>query len=754
MVGEFIKWYNSISIKDTPIVGGKTSSLGEMINNVKVPLPKFFAVTSIAYKHFISENGLEKKIKCILSSRKVGDIKGLVSAGKRIRSLIRNAIFPENLKESICLAYKQFIREADNKFVAIRSSATAEDLPTASFAGQQETFLNVSGEKNVLESIKNCFASLFTNRAISYREDMGFDHLKVYLSVAVQEMINSACSGVAFTLDPDSGFRNVVMINGSWGLGEYVVQGRVTPDEFIYFKPTGRIIGKKLGSKKVKLVRAGKGNVNVKISSKDRSRFVLDEKTAELLGDYCVSIERHYNKPMDIEWAVNENGKLFILQARPETIHAPKQGLTFDRYALNEKGVELVKGKAIGRKVGVGKVRIITNVKDIYSFKKGDVLVTTMTDPDWEPIMKIASAIITDLGGSTSHAAIVSREIGVPAIVGCRDATYKLKREKIVTVDCTKDEGIVYRGALKFSVKHISVEKIPRTATKVMINLGSPDEAFDLGQLPVDGVGLARQEFIVANYIREHPIAMIKANRGGEFIEKLAYGIARIAAAFYPREVIVRLSDFKSNEYKSLEGGEKFEPVEENQMIGWRGASRYNSKIFKPAFKLECEALKRVRGVMGLVNISILIPFCRTVNEGKQVLKLLEKNGLKRSKSLKVYVMAEIPSNIILAEEFCDIFDGFSIGSNDLTQLTLGIDRDNSLLLDEFDERNPAVLKLISSLISVARKRRKYVGICGDAPSSREGYAEFLVKEGISSISVTPDIALETKIKINKIERK
>ncbi len=759
MGGGFILGYDTISKNDTPIVGGKTSSLGEMINKVDVPIPEFFAITADAYKQFIEYAGLHDRIVAIINGMDVHDIKSLQSAGSRIRSLIRGAEFSPELSKAVSDAYSRFEKRfGKNVFVAVRSSATAEDLPSASFAGQQETFLNVRGERDLLEKTKDCFASLFTNRAISYRQDMGFDHFKVFLSVTVQRMIRSdtACSGVAFTLDPDSGFRNVVFINGSWGLGEYIVQGIATPDEFMVLKPTRTIISKKMGSKKVKLVRSKKGNVERKVSKEDRERFVLDDKKIIQLAEYCVRIEEHYKRPMDIEWALDgDENKLYILQARPETVHASKKINFSEKFTLKEKSKVLVEGKAIGRKIGKGKVRIITHAKNIHEFKKGEVLVTTMTDPDWEPIMKIASAIVTDLGGSTSHAAIVSRELGVPAIVGTAKASKILKHGENVTVDCTDDVGRVWSGLLEYFVKKIEIDKVPKTRTRVMVNIGEPDSAFDIAQMPVDGVGLAREEFIIANYIREHPLHMLKQGRGDVYVSKLTEGIAKLAAAFYPREVIVRLSDFKTNEYRMLKGGKDFEPREENPMIGWRGASRYISKEFEPAFRLECKALKKVRDELKLTNVTIMVPFCRTTDEAKGVLKIMKSEGLQRGlNGLKIIVMAEVPSNVILVEEFSKLFDGFSIGTNDLTQLTLGMDRDSVMLGKEFDERNNAVLSLIRTLIKGAHKHGKYVGICGQAPSDYPEYAKFLVELGIDSISLNPDVALETKLKVARLEGK
>ncbi|RLJ01678.1 MAG: phosphoenolpyruvate synthase, partial [Candidatus Aenigmatarchaeota archaeon] len=698
-MSENLVWFNQIGMGDVSLVGGKTASLGEMIRNVKVPVPNGFAITSHAYRSFMESSGLMDKIRRILEELDVDDVRDLRRRGKKIRNMIVNAEFPDDLKKEIVRAYERL----GEGYVAVRSSATAEDLPDASFAGQQETYLNVRGKKNLLEAVKKCMASLFTDRAIHYRVDKGFDHFKVYLSVAVQRMVNSQAAGVMFTLDPDSGFRDVIFINGSYGLGELVVQGEVTPDEFLYFKPTGAIISKKLGDKSKKLVRSGKGNVIKNVSKKDRERYVLTDREVRKLSEYGLRIEKHYGRPMDIEWAKDQDGKLYILQARPETVHSVTKRNIVKEYVLKEKSKVLLTGKSVGRKIGAGKVNVIMDAKEIHKFKKGEVLVTDMTDPDWEPIMRIASAIITDKGGSTSHAAIVSRELGIPAVIGTNIATRTLKTGQKVTVDCTGDEGRVWSGILKYSIREHDIGKLPKTKTKIFMNVGVPENAFDQSRLPVDGVGLARQEFIIGSHIGEHPLAMIESGREEEYIEKLAYGIARIAAAFYPREVIVRLSDFKTNEYANLKGGEKFEPLENNPMIGWRGASRYISKDFEPAFRLECRALKRVRDEFGLTNVKIMIPFCRTIDEAKRTIKIMESEGLKRGKNgLELYVMAEIPSNIILADEFSKLFDGFSIGSNDLTQLTLGVDRDNQNLSKIFDERNEAVKRMIRMLIKEA----------------------------------------------------
>lgn len=750
-----VVWFNEVRNKDVGLVGGKVASLGEMIQKVKVPVPDGFAVTADAYKYFIRENGLDKIIKKELKNLNVHDIKQLQKAGKKIRQDILKAKLPEDLKKNIMNHFKKMQKKyGKNLRVAVRSSATAEDLPDASFAGQQESYMNVT-EKDLLEKVKACFASLFTDRAISYREDKKFDHFSVYLSVGVQKMVDSQAAGVMFTLDPDTGFENTVVINGSWGLGDYVVQGKVTPDEYYVFKPTLGILKKKLGSKRIMEVRAGKSGVKKKIVPKTKQNmFVLTDKEVQTLAEYAKKIEDHYGRPMDIEWAKDANG-LYILQARPETVQSLKKKNILETYKLQQKSRILVQGQAIGRKIGVGKANIIKNVSGIRNFKKGQVLVTEITDPDWEPIMKIASAIVTEKGGRTSHAAIVSRELGIPAVIGAEGATKKIKQGQPVTVDCTKDPGTVWSGALKYKIEKRSIEKLPKTKTDVLVNIGIPEEALEASRLPVDGVGLAREEFIINSYIGEHPLAMIEQGREDEFIEKLATGVAELVAPFYPRPVIVRLSDFKSNEYANLKGGKKFEPEENNPMIGWRGASRYTDPAFEQAFRLECRALKKVRDEMGLTNMIVMIPFCRTLEEAKKTIRIMASEGLRRGKNgLKIFVMAEIPSNIVLADKFSQYFDGFSIGSNDLTQLTLGIDRDSEKLAGTADERNLAVMRLVEQLIATAHKYKRKVGICGQAPSDFPEFVEFLVKNKIDSISVNPDVAVKTKLMVAKVEKR
>ncbi|MBN2101850.1 MAG: phosphoenolpyruvate synthase [Candidatus Aenigmarchaeota archaeon] len=750
----FVLWFDELRKTDTPLVGGKNSSLGEMISQTNVPVPHGFAITSNAYWYFIRSCGLEEVIRKNLTGLDTHNMAMLRKVGKSIRSSIIRAKIPEDLEKMVMEHYKEMCKKSGKNelYVAVRSSATAEDLPDASFAGQQDTYLNITG-RNILKAVKYCIASLFTDRAISYRVDKNFDHLKVALSVGIQEMVNSRVAGVMFTIDPDTGFKNMIVIEGAYGLGENVVQGKVTPDEFHVFKPKKSIIMKKLGSKEKMLIRTKKGNKNVKVDEHLRKRFVLSESDVLHLAEYGMKIEKHYGRPMDIEWAKGDDHKLYILQARPETVHSSGDSSILKKYILLEDGKILVKGQSIGRKIGQGKVNIIKDVKKIDKFKPGEVLVTGMTDPSWEPIMKIASAIVTERGGLTCHAAIVSRELGIPCIIGSGNATKVLKTGQPVTVDCTRKEGFVKAGILKYKLQGIKLDNLRNTKTKVLVNAGIPEEALEASCLPVDGIGLAREEFITSSSIGEHPLHMIEQHREDEYIKKLSEGIAGIAAPFYPRPVILRLADFKTNEYASLEGGAKFEPLERNPMIGWRGASRYIDPKYEPAFRLECRAIKRVRDVMGLTNLKVMVPFCRTVNEAEKVLKIMKSEGLESGKNdLEVYMMAEIPSNVILADQFSKLFDGFSIGSNDLTQLTLGIDRDNEKLLSEFDERNDAVKMLISNLIKTAHKYKRHVGICGEAPSNYPEYVEFLVKEGIDTISVNVDAAVKTKLMVTKIE--
>ncbi|HQA03928.1 MAG TPA: phosphoenolpyruvate synthase [Thermodesulfovibrio thiophilus] len=798
-----ILWLNQISMKDIPLVGGKNASLGEMIRNLSskgINIPDGFAVTADAYKYFINVNNLNEPIKKILSDLDKSNVEELKKRGKKIRNLILSGKMPEDLQNAIIEAYSEMEKKyGKNVDVAVRSSATAEDLPDASFAGQQETYLNIQGAQNVIQAVKKCFASLFTDRAISYRIDKGFNHFSVYLSAAVQKMIRSdkAAAGVIFTIDTETGFKDVVYITGSWGLGEYVVKGVVNPDEFYVFKPTLKegyraIISKKLGAKQQRLIYSddpSKPTRGVKTSSEERQKFILNDDEILTLAKWAVMIENHYGKPMDIEWAkdgdgvTTGSGELFIVQARPETVHSLKRQNYYEIYELKSSANVLCTGLAVGSKIGQGNACLIRNPSEINLFKPGQVLVTDMTDPDWEPIMKIASAIVTNRGGRTCHAAIVSRELGIPCIVGAGNATEIIKPEQEITVDCSKgEEGYVLDGLIPFEVKKIDLTTLPETKTKIMMNVGIPEQSFAQGQIPNDGVGLARIEFIISSHIGVHPLALIEYLKLKEqsqhdhkiakivkeidlktpmyehkpdfYVDKLAQGTAMIGAAFYPNDVIVRFSDFKTNEYANLIGGILYEPVESNPMLGWRGASRYYDPKFEPAFALECIAIKKVRDEMGLKNVKVMVPFCRTVEEGKKVIEVMEKYGLKQGHDgLDIYVMCEIPSNVILAEEFAKIFDGFSIGSNDLTQLTLGLDRDSALVSHIYNERNEAIKRLVKHVIEVAKKYGKKIGICGQAPSDFPEFAEFLVECGINSISLSPDTVLKTRLLVAEKEK-
>jgi pyruvate,water dikinase len=794
---QFILWFDQIDIEDVPHVGGKNASLGEMyryLTKKGVSIPNGFAITAFAYKYILKKAKVEDELKKILQGLDAHNVKDLAERGRKIRQIIRTCEFPEELRQSIVEAYshlcKQYGHDTD---VAVRSSATAEDLPTASFAGQQETYLNIRGADALIDACKNCFASLFTNRAISYRVDKGFDHFKVYLSIGVQKMVRSdlACSGVMFSLDTETGFKDVAFITAAYGLGENVVQGAVNPDEYYVFKPTLKegykpIIKKEVGTKSLRMVYSEEGNKttrNVEVSAEDRKKFVLTDKEILTLAEWACIIEDHYSKkagqwkPMDMEWA--KDGKLnqlFIVQARPETVQSQKNRNIVQEYELLEKGDVLAHGRSVGEKIGAGPVNVIKDVKDISQFEKGEVLVTEMTDPDWEPIMKMAAAIVTNRGGRTCHAAIISRELGIPCVVGTLNGTETIKPDQKVTVSCAEgDDGYVYRGSLKFKINEINLQKMPRTKTKIMMNVGNPDEAFDYSFIPNDGVGLAREEFIINSYIKIHPLALINFNQLKDeklkkqieeitcnykdkrqyFVDQLARGVATIAAAFYPKPVILRFSDFKTNEYANLIGGAMFEPKEDNPMIGWRGASRYYRPGYKEGFALECKAIKIVREEMGLKNVEVMVPFCRTVDEGKRVVEEMAKNGLRKGQhGLRVICMCEIPSNVILAEEFLKIFDGFSIGTNDLTQLTLGLDRDSELVADLYDERNKAVKDLVARVVRVANKRGKYIGLCGDAPSTYPDFAQFLVSAGIKSMSLSPDAVVKTTLKVAEMEKK
>ena len=799
----FVKWYGEVGIADVPSVGGKNAALGEMYSNL-VPLgvrvPDGFALTADAYRHFFKETGLDEKIKEILSDINTKDIHNLQIRGKKVREAILEAVLPQNLQDAVARSYEKLGEKyGKNSDVAVRSSATAEDLPGASFAGQQETYLNVHGIENILIATKKCIASLFTDRAISYRADKGFSHFDAALSVGIQLMVRSdlASSGVAFTIDTETGFDKVILINGIYGLGEFIVQGKIIPDEFIVFKPMlengvqNPIIGKNIGKKNIKLVYAKDGTKQEKVSLPDQQKFCITDEETVRLAKWCFQIEKYFSKkhghyqPMDIEWAKDgKTGELFIVQARPETVISGEDKNVLKEYKLQKTSKILASGIAVGAKIGSGKVRVLRNAKNISLFKKGEVLVTEITDPDWEPIMKIAGAIVTDKGGRTSHAAIVSRELGIPCIVGTGVSTKVLKNGQEVTVDASPGQvGNVYEGIIPFEIMEHHLDKIPKIATKIMVNIGSPDEAFKNHYLPAQGVGLGRLEFIIASHIRVHPNALIdykKLKEGkktpairkllGEiekltplyedktqfYVDELALGIAKIAATFYPNEVIIRFSDFKTNEYRTLLGGILYEPHEENPMLGWRGASRYYDPKFKMAFGLECMAMKKVREDMGFINVVPMIPFCRTPEEGKKVVEIMKEHGLDRAnvKSLKIYVMCEIPSNILLADEFLEVFDGMSIGSNDLTQLTLGLDRDSGIVTHIANENNPSVKKFIAEIIHKCREKNKYIGICGQAPSDYPEFAQFLVSEGIESMSLNPDTVIKIIMALSNKEQK
>ena len=794
---KFVLWLDEIGLDNIPQVGGKNASLGEMTREAqarRINIPDGFAVTVQAYRYLLESAGIVREMKNILSDLDTHDMLNLSEKGSKIRSLIYNAEFPGDLREAIVEAYhKLCVRYGKDTDVAVRSSATAEDLPDASFAGQQETFLNVKGAGDLIDACKKCLASLFTNRAISYREDKGFDQLSVGLSIGIQKMIRSdlASSGVIFSIDTETGFKNAILITGAYGLGETIAQGVVNPDEFYVFKPTLKtgyrpIIQKKLGTKEVKMIYASGADSNttkiLPVSPEDRKLFCLTDDEILTLGRWTMMIEDYYSEkagffmPMDIEWGKDGNtNELFILQARPETVQSQKDVSVLENYVLLEKKTPLVSGMSVGSKIGAGPVHMIETVNEIREFKKAEVLVTDMTDPDWEPIMKIAAAIVTNKGGRTCHAAIVSRELGVPCIVGTGNGTEKVRGVKEVTISCAEGEvGNIYEGILKYDVQKTNLQNIERPKTKIMMNAGNPDMAFDLAAIPNDGVGLARLEFIISNFIKVHPMALIQFdkipdvdvkrkieditqgynNRSNFFVDKLAQGVAKIGAAFYPNDVIVRMSDFKSNEYANLIGGSFFEYEEENPMIGFRGASRYYDDRYRKGFALECRAMKKARSEMGLTNIKLMIPFCRTVSEGERVIKIMAENGLVQGENgLEIYMMVEVPSNIILMEAFGKIFDGFSIGSNDLTQLTLGLDRDSAQVAHIFDERDQAVLDATKMAIRMANKMGKKIGICGQAPSDYPEIARFLVECGIHSISLNSDTVIKTTLDILETEK-
>jgi pyruvate,water dikinase len=815
---KFVLWFEEVGIEDVPMVGGKNASLGEMIQQLTskgVNVPTGFATTAYAYQYFVQKAGLEDKLRKIFADLDVENLKNLQERGKQARALVLNTPFPKELEVEISQAYFKLCerygadprlcdrldpndREQCREFsydtdVAVRSSATAEDLPDASFAGQQETYLNVHGVKSVLESCHKCFASIFTDRAISYRTVKGFDHFEVALSVGVQKMVRSdlASSGVMFSIDTETGFKDAAFVTSAYGLGENVVQGAVNPDEFFIFKPTlakgfRPILNKRLGTKEIKMVYdlgGGKQTKNVPVPGSERQKYSISDDEALLLAKWACIIEDHYSEkrgqysPMDIEWAKDgQTNQLFIVQARPETVQSQKSGSVLKDYKLKGTSEILVTGRAVGEMIGQGQARVILDVDKIGQFKAGEVLITNKTDPDWEPIMKKASAIVTNQGGRTCHAAIIAREMGIPAIVGCNNATGNLQTGQDVTVSCCEgEEGRVYDGLVPFEIIETELDNLPETRTKILMNVGNPEEAFKLSSIPCQGVGLARLEFIIANHIKAHPLALMKydeledelvksdiaaltlgyEDKADFFVDKVAQGVGTIAAAFYPNPVVVRMSDFKSNEYANLLGGATFEPLEENPMIGWRGASRYYDEKYRDAYGLECKALKRVRDEMGLTNVIPMIPFCRTPYEGRRVLAEMEKHGLKRGENgLQVYVMCEIPSNVILADQYSEIFDGFSIGSNDLTQLTLGLDRDSSLVAHIFDERNDGVKDMVRMVIEKAKKNNRKIGICGQAPSDYPEFARFLVELGIDSISLNPDSVLKTLLDVAKLEAK
>ena len=776
-------------------VGGKNASLGEMIRELSaegVRVPGGFATTAAAYRHFISCGHLQQQLHTILDGLDGQDLAQLQAAGAAARSLLLNAALPPDLEEAILQSYRRLDAAgiAGEASVAVRSSATAEDLPDASFAGQQETYLNVRGEAALLAACRRCFASLFTDRAISYRQINGFDHFEVALSIGVQRMVRAdlACSGVMFSIDTETGFRNAVLLTAAYGLGENVVQGAVNPDEYLIFKPTleqgfAPILSQRLGSKAIRMIYGDHGSTrNVEVPAEDRARYALSQDEALQLARWACRIERHYSErrgqptPMDIEWAKDGiSGDLFILQARPETVEARRSTNLLRSWHLEPHQAELLcTGRAIGASVSSGRARILRHPSEIQRFQAGDLLVTERTDPDWEPILKRASGVITNQGGRTCHAAIIAREMGITAIVGAGDATERISDGNTVTASCCEgDEGRVYRGAVAFRVDERDIGELPSTHTRILMNVGNPEEAFSQAAIPCDGVGLARLEFVIASHIRVHPMALLKPERlrdpaereaiaaltsgyahpADYYVDLLAQGMARLAAAFHPRPVILRFSDFKSNEYAKLLGGSSFEPNEENPMIGWRGASRYYAPGFREAFALECQALRRVREQMGLTNVIPMVPFCRTPEEGDRVLAEMARQGLVRGDNgLEVYVMCELPSNVIAAEAFAERFDGFSIGSNDLTQLTLGLDRDSALVADLFDERNQAVVELIRMAIRTAKRCGRKIGICGQAPSDHPEFAELLVREGIDSISLNPDAVINTRLKVAAIE--
>jgi len=793
---KYVRWFEEIKIEDVPLVGGKNASLGEMYRELSsqgIKIPNGFATTAEAYWHVINSEGILDKLKETMAGLDKTNLADLAKRGKRARDLILGAGIPDDLWTEIKAAYDRLCDQyGPDTDVAVRSSATAEDLPTASFAGQQETYLNVRGYHALKEACSKSLASLFTDRAISYRIDNNFDHFKVALSTGVMKMVRSdlASSGVIFTLDTETGFRDVVFITGSYGLGENIVQGAVNPDEFYVFKPSFKkghraVIKKNLGAKKIKMIY-GRGDSkvltrNVEVPVAERRKFCITDDDVLTLAGYAIMIEDHYSKragearPMDIEWAKDGiSGELFIVQARPETVQSQKSMDVLETYYLEKRGAVLARGRSVGEKIATGRARVIPDVAHLSSFNPGEVLVTDTTTPDWEPVMKTAAAIVTNRGGRTCHAAIVSRELGIPAVVGTEDATERVHTGYEVTVSCAEgEEGKMYEGILPFHVEKLILKDLRRPKTKIMMNLGNPEEAFSLSMIPNDGIGLARMEFIINSYIKIHPMALVHPervtdeavkkkineltfgyeNKEDYFVERLAQGVGILAAAFYPKPVIVRMSDFKTNEYASLIGGKDFEPEEDNPMIGFRGASRYYNDRYREGFALECRAMKRVREEWGLTNLIIMIPFCRRVDEGEKVIAEMAKNGLARGKNgLEVYIMCEVPNNVILIDEFSKLFDGFSIGSNDLTQLVLGVDRDSELVAHDFDERDPGVMKMVSMAIQGTKRNQRHSGLCGQAPSDYPEFAEFLVREGIDSMSLNPDSVIKITLKVIEIE--
>ncbi len=792
---ELVLWFKELRITDVPLVGGKNASLGEMFQKLTpkgVRIPNGFAVTAHAYHYLLEANDAKVKIQKALKGLNAKNIQDLQTRSHKVRTIILGCDFPKDLEKQILDSYHKMEKMyGDNCDVAVRSSATAEDLPDASFAGQQETFLNIRGDYSILDACKRCFASLFTDRAVAYRVEKKYDHFKVGLSIGVQKMVRSdkAASGVMFSIDTETGFKDAVLINAAYGLGENVVQGAVNPDEFYVHKPTLKqgfrpILRKVVGSKQIKMIYGEGGTKavvkNIPVNPAEQQRFCINDDEVLQLAKWAAIIEDHYSaeaghfKPMDMEWAKDgRTGELFIVQARPETVQSRRDVTVLEEYRLEQRSTVITAGAPVGAKMVSGRAHVIKSAHEIKQFKKGEILVTEMTDPDWVPIMKIASGIVTDRGGRTCHAAIISRELGIPCVVGTKNATKKIKTGDMITVACEGEAGNIYKGALKYTIHKTDVRNIKMPKTKIMMNIGNPDIAFESSFIPNDGVGLARMEFIINNYIKIHPMALLNyhkltdhglistideltygyENKADFFVDKLAQGVATLAAAFYPKDVIIRMSDFKTNEYANLIGGTAYEPKEENPMIGWRGASRYYDPMYRDAFALECKALKKVRDEMGLTNLKIMIPFCRTIAEGKAVQAEMKKWGLERGKNkLQVYVMCEIPSNVILGDEFCKIFDGFSIGSNDLTQLTLGVDRDSALVRHIYDERNEAVKELIRQIIKIGKKNKRKVGICGQAPSDYLDFARFLVTEGIDSMSLNPDTVVKTIIDLNKMK--